>query len=79
MCHAFVISQTNGENWDGIDFKMGVGRRCSEYSDWTLPLTFHKRDLDQLSALHLPMLLHEVVNEEEHHEPKVNQTKIEMH
>ena len=35
-CHAFVISQTKGENWDGTDFKMAVGTSCSEYSEWTL-------------------------------------------
>ena len=30
--HAFVISHTKGENWDGTDFKMGVGTlRC-----WTI-------------------------------------------
>ena len=35
-CHAFVISRTKGENWDGTDFKMGVTARCSEYNEWIL-------------------------------------------
>ena len=35
-CHAYVILRTKGENWDGTYFKMGVGTRCSEYSEWTL-------------------------------------------
>ena len=35
-CHGFVISHTKGNNWDGTDFKIGVGTRCSEYSEWTL-------------------------------------------
>ena len=34
--HAFVISQTKSENWDGTDFKMRVGTRCSEYREWLL-------------------------------------------
>ena len=25
-------------NWDGIDFKMGDGTSCLEYSEWTLSL-----------------------------------------
>ena len=31
--HAFVISQTKTENWDGTDFKMRVGTRYSGYSE----------------------------------------------
>ena len=31
-----MISRTQGENWDGTDFKMWVGTRFSEYSEWTL-------------------------------------------
>ena len=34
-CHAFVLSRIKGENRDGADFKMGVGTRCSEHSEWT--------------------------------------------
>ena len=29
-CHVFVITRMKGENWDGTDFKMAVGRRCSK-------------------------------------------------
>ena len=38
MCHAFVISQTEVENLEGTDFKMGDGTRCLEYSELTLSL-----------------------------------------
>ena len=34
--HPFVVQRTKGENWDGSDFKMGVGTACSEYSEWPL-------------------------------------------
>ena len=36
--HAFVISLTKSENWDGNDFNAGFGTRCSEYSEWTSPI-----------------------------------------
>ena len=32
--------RTKGENWDGTDFNMGDGTRCSEYSEFTLILKF---------------------------------------
>ena len=35
-CHPLVISRTKCENWDGTDFKMGIGTRCSEYIKWSL-------------------------------------------
>ena len=39
-CHAFVILQTKGENWDRTEFKMGVDTGCSEYSECTLTTDF---------------------------------------
>ena len=38
-CYAFVILKTKGENWDGTDFKIEVGRKkFLVYTEWTLPL-----------------------------------------
>ena len=36
MWYAFVISLTKQVNWDGTDFKVRVGTRCLEYSEWAL-------------------------------------------
>ena len=43
-----MISRTKGENWDGTDFKMEVGTRCSEYSEWTLNKVVNQFVLSQL-------------------------------
>ena len=32
----FCNFATKGENWDGTDFKMGVGTSLFKYSEWTL-------------------------------------------
>ena len=34
--HTLVILRTEGQNWDGTYFKMGLGTRCLECNEWTL-------------------------------------------
>ena len=50
-CHAVVISRTKGEHWNATYFRMRVGTRCSEYSEWIFSKAKTLRELLQFLSL----------------------------